>query len=92
MTTPGNDFQDRVYELTLALIQKHDEKVKENEEHNELAELDDYRRWLALNHPELSQKFEQRTASDWEEAAKQVAMIETIAYGILWALDTYGPS
>lgn len=89
MTTQDSDFQDRVYELTLVLIQKHSEKVEENQEHNALTELDDYRRWLAENHPEMSSEFEQRTANDWVKAASEVAMLETVAYGILWASDSY---
>lgn len=91
MTTQDNKFGDRLYELTLVLLQKHNEQLKENREANERAGSDDYRRWLAKNHPELSREFEQRTSSDWEESAKQLAMLETVAYGILWALDAYMP-
>jgi len=89
MTTQGSGFQDLVYELTLVLLLKHNEKVEENQEHNALTELDDYRRWLAENHPEMSRAFEQSTANDWEKAASELAMLETVAYGILWALDSY---
>jgi hypothetical protein len=91
MTTQDNGFQDRLYGLTLVLIEKLDEQLKENREHNVLVELDNYRHWLAENHPELSRQFEQRTSNNWEESAKQLAMLEAVAHGILWALDAYRP-
>ena len=70
---------------------KLDDQLRENKEHLLMGDLDAYRKDLAEADPEAAQRFEQLTIEDRDEALKQIAMVEAIAYAILWALQDYRP-
>jgi predicted molibdopterin-dependent oxidoreductase YjgC len=54
---------------------------------NRIFDLDEYRKEIAESHPEMARKFEQLTTDKREEYLKQIAMAESVAYAILWAMD-----
>jgi hypothetical protein len=90
MQPVDDQFARRLRVLTKFLIIKLHEQTIENEEQNRIFDLDAYRKDLAESNPETARWFEQTTADDREETLKQIAMVEAIAHGILWAMDHLG--
>jgi hypothetical protein len=80
-----SDWRLRV--LTTHLIAMLKDQWVENEEQNLIFDLETYRKDLGESDPETARWFERLTADDRKEFLKQIALIETIAQGILWAMD-----
>lgn len=87
MVNLQDDFGGRLRSLTLVLLRKLHEQLNENEEFFQVGNLDEYRKDLAEADPEAARRFEQMTIEDRKEAMKQLAMVEAIAYAILYALE-----
>jgi uncharacterized membrane-anchored protein YhcB (DUF1043 family) len=80
-------FAQRLRVLTRLLILKLDEKLVENEQENRIYDLDQYRKDLAEANPESAHRFEQMTADERKQYLNQIAMAESVAYAVLWAMD-----
>jgi hypothetical protein len=82
-----DDFARRFQELKTVLVNKFTEQWIENEQQNRIFDLEEYRKDLAKEHPEMSRQLEQMTFEKREEALKQLTMVEAVAYAIVWAMD-----
>jgi hypothetical protein len=82
-----DNFARRLQLLTKVLLVKLREQWIENKEKNRDFDLDEYRKALAESDPEFSHWFEQLTAIERQELLEQLAIADSVAYAILWAMD-----
>ena len=86
-----DDFGGNLRPLTLVLLLKLAEQIDQYEKNIEIRDEDVARAELAQSYPELAHRYEQLTELQLRDATRQAAMVEAIAYGILWALDNHIP-
>jgi hypothetical protein len=90
MQPVDDQFARRLRLLTAVIVLKLTERQEHNEQQNRRLDSEEYKKALAESYPELVRLYEQLTTDEWEEALKQLTMAESMAYGILWAMDHIG--